>query len=88
MAAGRAVQRGLVTPDRAAVIASSHRACSVQEKSIPGNAIAGAAAVIGAVRVQAMRLIHDDMQALAARDGSVISAGLFGALAGNGAPTR
>ncbi len=85
MEAGRAVQRGLVTPDRTAVIASSHRAYSVQEKSVPGNGIADAAEVIAAVRAQAKRFIHDDLQALAVRHGSVISASLFGALAGSGA---
>ncbi len=85
MEAGRAAQRGLVTPDRTTVIASSHRAYSVQEKSVPGNGIADAATVIEAVRAQAKRLIHDDMQALAVRQGSVISASLFGALAGSGA---
>ncbi len=82
------MRRGLGTPDRTAVIASSHRACPVQEKSIPANAIAAAAAVIGPVRAQARRFIHDDMQALAVRDGSVISASLFGALARGGVPTR
>ena len=85
MEAGRAVQRGLVTPNRTTVIASSHRAYSVQEKSVPGNGIADAAEVIEAVRAQARRFIHEDMQALAVRHGSVISASLFGALAGSGA---
>jgi indolepyruvate ferredoxin oxidoreductase beta subunit len=85
MEAGRAVERGLVTPQRTAVIASSHRAYAVQEKSLAGNGIADGAAVLAILRAQARRLVIDDMQALAARHGSVISASLFGALAGSGA---
>lgn len=85
MEAGRAVQRGLVTADRTTVIASSHRAFSVLEKSAPGNGIADAALVTQTVRASARRLICEDFQELAAYHGSVISASLFGALAGSGA---
>jgi indolepyruvate ferredoxin oxidoreductase beta subunit len=85
MEAGRALQRGLVTPGRTTVIASSHRAYSVQEKSSPGNGIADAGAVVSEVRAHARRLICADFQALAVAQGSVISASLFGALAGSGA---
>ncbi|MCL4185285.1 MAG: indolepyruvate oxidoreductase subunit beta family protein [Burkholderiaceae bacterium] len=84
MEAGRAVQRGFVTPDRTVVIASSHRNYSADEKTVPGNGIADATAVTEAVRAQARRLIEHDMQALAVRHASVISASLFGALAGSG----
>lgn len=85
MEAGRAVQRGLVTRDRTTVIASSHRAYSVPEKSAPGNGVADAARVQDTVRDEAKRLVIADMQELAVRHGSVISASLFGALAGSGA---
>lgn len=85
MEAGRAVERGLVTPDRTTVVASSHRTYAVQEKVAPGHGAADGAAVLDMVRRQAMRLVVDDMQALAVRHGSVISASLFGALAGSGA---
>ena len=84
MEAGRAVQRGFVTPGRTVVIASSHRNYSADEKSAPGNGIADAAKVMEVVRAQARRLIEHDMQALAVDHGSVISASLFGALAGSG----
>lgn len=84
MEAGRAVQRGFVTAQRTTVIASSHRAYSADEKVVPGNGIADAGAVIDIVRAQARRLICDDMAALAVRHASVISASLFGALAGSG----
>jgi indolepyruvate ferredoxin oxidoreductase, beta subunit len=85
MEAGRAVERGLVTPGRTLVVASSHRTFAVQEKMVPGNGLADSAAVLEIVRGQARHLVVDDMQALAARHGSVISASLFGALAGSGA---
>ncbi len=83
--AGRAVERGLVTPERTTVITSSHRAYAVQEKVVPGTGIADSAAVLERVRQAARRVIADDMQALAASQRSVISSSLFGALAGSGA---
>jgi len=85
MEAGRAVERGLVTPDRTTVIASSHRTYAVQEKMVPGNGVADSASVLDIVRAHARHCVIDDMQALAVRAGSVISASLFGALAGSGA---
>ena len=84
MEAGRAVERGLVAPARTTVITSSHRTYAVQEKVAPGNAVADGAAVLDWVREHARRLVVDDMQALAVANGSVISACLFGALAGSG----
>jgi len=84
MEAGRAVDRGLVTPDRTTVIASQHRTYAIQEKTAPGNGLADGAAVLALVRQQARRLVVADMQALAQQHGSVISASLFGALAGSG----
>lgn len=85
MEAGRAVQRGLVTPERTTVIASSHRIYSVMEKTVPGTGLAENEPVERLLRDSARHLVLDDMQALAARNGSVISASLFGALAGSGA---
>ncbi|MFM7275901.1 MAG: 2-oxoacid:acceptor oxidoreductase family protein, partial [Gammaproteobacteria bacterium] len=74
MEAGRAVQRGLVTPDRTLLIASSHRAYAVSEKTAMGNGIADSAAVLEAASAAAKRFLHLDMQALAESRGSVISA--------------
>jgi len=39
MEAGRAMQRGLVSPDRTTLIASSHRAYAVSEKIAPGDGV-------------------------------------------------
>ena len=84
MEAGRAMQRGLVTPDRTTLITSSHRDYATLEKVVPGNGIADTTAVLEAGHKHAQRFLHDDMQALAKQNGSVLSASLFGALAGSG----
>lgn len=85
MEAGRAVERGLVTPQRTVLIASSHRTYAVQEKIAPGNGLADSAGVVEVLRGAAQRLVLADMHTLALQHGSVISASLFGALAGSGA---
>lgn len=84
MEAGRAMQRGLVTPERTTLIASSHRDYATLEKVAPGNGVADAAAVLEAAYKHAQRFLHDDLQALARQHGSALSATLFGALAGSG----
>jgi len=83
MEAGRAVMRGLVTPNRTTLIASAHRAYAVSEKMAPGDGIADASKVLDIARQASHRLVAFDMESIAARSGSVISAALFGALAGS-----
>ncbi len=85
MEVGRAVMRGFVTPDRTTLIGSTHRALAVSEKTAPGDGIADAGEVRAAAEIAAQRLILADMDRLAVDQGSVISASLFGALAGSGA---
>lgn len=82
MEAGRAVARGLVTPNRTTVITSTHRTFAVQEKVVPGDGAADSAEVLALVRKSSRKLVADDMQQLAIANGSVISSSLFGALAG------
>jgi indolepyruvate ferredoxin oxidoreductase, beta subunit len=84
MEAGRSMLRGLAAQDRTTLIASSHRAYAVQEKMAPGDGIADAAKVYDAAQAYAKTFIAFDMAALADASGSVISAVLFGALAGSG----
>ena len=84
MEGGRAIQRGLVTPDRSTLITSSHRSYAIAEKAAPGNGIADANKVIEAGRGSAKRFLCFDLQSLAEQAGSVISASLFGAIAGSG----
>ena len=81
MEAGRAIQRGFVTPDRTTLIASSHRHYAVAEKQVPGDGIGDADAVFAAAAVAAKRFIAFDMALLAEEAGSVVSAVLFGAVA-------
>ena len=61
MEAGRAVQRGLVTPDRTTLIASSHRIYSVLEKTTPGNGLADSEPVAQLLKDNARQLVLDDM---------------------------
>lgn len=85
MEAGRSILRGIVTPERTTLIASDHRALAISEKSAPGLGIADSGAVGDAAGVTARRKVVFDMDALATANGSVISAAMFGALAGSGA---
>ena len=81
MEAGRAVQRGLVTPDRTALIASTHRVFSMTEKIAMADGRADAPVLLEACRNSAKSFFGADLAAAAERTGSVISAVLFGALA-------
>jgi indolepyruvate ferredoxin oxidoreductase beta subunit len=84
MEAGRAVVRGIVTPDRTTVVASTHRIYGITEKSAMGDGIVDANAVYAALHARSKRLISFDMQALAEEHRSVISSILFGAIAASG----
>ena len=81
MEAGRAVQRGLVTPDRTALIASTHRVFAMTEKIAMADGRADAPTLLEACRNSAKIFFGADLAAAAERTGSVISAVLFGALA-------
>jgi indolepyruvate ferredoxin oxidoreductase beta subunit len=85
MEAGRAIERGFVTPEETLLIASTHRVYAMTEKIALGDGRADAAALIAACRDAARQLVAFDMAAMADATGSVISAVLFGALAGSGA---
>ena len=81
MEAGRAMQRGLVSPDRTTLIASAHRAYAVVEKAAPGDGAGDPVKVYEAARAAAKQFLAFDMAAIAEETESVISAALFGALA-------
>jgi indolepyruvate ferredoxin oxidoreductase, beta subunit len=85
MEVGRSILRGFVTPDRTTLIGSTHRALAVSEKMVPGDGIANAAEVVAAAEIAAQKLVLADFEGLAISAGSVISASLFGGLAGSGA---
>ncbi|MFD2249976.1 indolepyruvate ferredoxin oxidoreductase beta subunit [Pseudochelatococcus lubricantis] len=84
MEAGRSVLRGLVTPDRTTLIASTHRSFAVIEKEKPGDGIGNPTVVTDATDFAARRTIAFDMETLAVKNGSVVSAALFGAVAAAG----
>ena len=69
------------------LIASTHRIYAIAEKIAMGDGRADGAAMLEAAGASAARLVAADMQRLADETGSVISAALFGALAG-AAPCR
>ena len=81
--AGRAIQRGLVTSERTTLIASTHRAYSISEKSALGQGAADLEALLRLVRGSAQRLVLFNMEEVAERHQSVISSVLLGALAGS-----
>jgi len=85
MEAGRAIMRGFVTPDRTTLIASTHRMLAVSEKTVPGDGMASSEEVRAAAELAAHKLVLADMDRAALSAGSVISASLFGGLAGSGA---
>ena len=85
MEAGRSVLRGLVTPERTVLIASTHRSFAVVEKERPGDGTGDPSVVIAATEFAARKTIAFDMETLATRHGSVVSAAMFGALAASDA---
>jgi indolepyruvate ferredoxin oxidoreductase beta subunit len=84
MEAGRAIQRGLITPDRTTLIASINRVFSMTERIAMTDGRVDDAKLIDACRSAARTMHAFDMAAIAEAMGSVISAVLFGALAGSG----
>lgn len=84
MEAGRSILRGLATPDKTLLIASTHRAYAVAEKEKPGGSIADPRTVNAAAGIAARQVIAFDMEQTARENSTVISAPLFGALAGAG----
>jgi indolepyruvate ferredoxin oxidoreductase, beta subunit len=83
--AARALQNGFVTPDRTALIASTHRVYTTVEKIAMGDGRLDSERILEAARALAKRALLFDMHSLAREAGTVISAVMFGALAGSGA---
>ncbi|HEX6136414.1 MAG TPA: indolepyruvate oxidoreductase subunit beta family protein [Casimicrobiaceae bacterium] len=83
--AARMLERGMSTPSRTTVVASTHRVYTTREKMSGGDARFDSARIADAVAALSRRAALFDMDAIRARHRSVISAVLFGALAGGGA---
>ena len=84
MEAGRALNRGLVT-ERTTLVASTGRVYAISEKSGMGDGRLPGAPILKEAEAASKHLVAFDMEAAAADTGSVISAVLFGAIAGCGA---
>jgi indolepyruvate ferredoxin oxidoreductase beta subunit len=82
--AARALQNGFVTPDRTTLIASTHRVYTTLEKMAMGDGRLDSERIVKAAQALARRAQLFDMQRLAREAGTVISAVMFGALAGSG----
>lgn len=85
MEAGRALQRGLVTPERTTFIASSHRVYSITERIAMGDGRVDSALLLEGGQAAARRFVSADFAQLAQAAGSPISPVLYGALAATGA---
>ncbi len=84
MEAGRAITRGLVTPDRTTLIASSHRVFTMLERTALTDGRVDGNAMLKASEEASRRLHAFDMASIAEATGSLVSAVMFGALAGSG----
>lgn len=82
--AGRAMTRGLVTPDQTTFIVSTHRLYSQAEKEVLGDGRANSELIIAGAREHAKNFIGFDMNQASIEAGCMISAILFGSLAGSG----
>jgi indolepyruvate ferredoxin oxidoreductase, beta subunit len=85
MECGRAIQRGFTTPDRTTLITSTSRVYSIDEKISMGDGRVDDDELLRAAERASQRLVAADFAAMADAAGSVISASLFGAVAGSGA---
>ncbi len=85
MEAGRAVQRGFVTPTLTTLITSTHRVYTMTEKMAMGDGRVDSAVLLEATQSAAKVFIPADFSKIAEDCASIISAALYGALAGSGA---
>ena len=84
MEAGRALQRGLVSPARTTLIASTHRVYSMTERTAMGDGRVDADKLMAGAAAAAKKWIHADFAQLADQTGSLIAPALYGALAASG----
>ena len=82
--AGRMISRGFISPERTTLISSDHRVYGITEKSDTTDGTADTAFILDLSVRYASRFVHFDLLELVQRHGTVISAGLFGAIAGAG----
>lgn len=83
--AARMLERGMSTPSRTTIVASTHRVLTTREKMGGAQACFDSAAIIDAAVALSRHAVLLDFEALRASHGSAIGAVLFGALIGSGA---
>lgn len=83
METGRALLRGFSTADRTTLIGSTHRIYAISEKSAMGDGRGNSDKIVAAAHERSRKFVGFDMEAATERSGSVISAIMFGALAGS-----
>ncbi|PUE57997.1 indolepyruvate oxidoreductase subunit B [Limnohabitans sp. 2KL-17] len=81
MEAGRALQRGLVNPERTTLITSSHRVYAMTERIAMGDGRMDSAKLMAGAQAAAHQFIAADFSAIASQSGSLIGPALYGALA-------
>ncbi len=82
--AARTVASGFVTPDRTAVIASTHRSHSIAEKMAMGDGRLDSEKLAREVKENARDAVLFDMDAVAKDAGAMINAVMLGAIAASG----
>lgn len=85
METGRALLRGFSTADRTTLIGSTHRVYAISEKSAMADGRGNGDRIIEAAYQRSRKFVGFDMEAATERANSVISAVMFGALAGSNA---
>lgn len=83
--AARMMERGMCTPQRTTLVASTNRVFTTREKMAGGDGRFDAGRIESAARALSRRALLFDMDALRTRHRAVISAALFGAIGGSGA---
>jgi len=84
MEAGRALQRGLVHPERTTLITSSHRVYAMTERMAMGDGRMDSEKLLAGAKAAAHQFIAADFSAMAENFGSLIGPALYGALAASG----
>jgi indolepyruvate ferredoxin oxidoreductase beta subunit len=82
--AGRIVGNGMTSADRTTLVTSTSRTLTTVEKMVPGDGRFDPDLLLTVARAHSARLLAFDMAAQAREAGTVISAVMFGAIAGSG----
>lgn len=82
--AGRAMERGFVTPERTTLIASTHRIFAIAEKSVPADGRYDSDRIAAAAKELAKQPILFDIAALSREKRVSLNAVLLGTIAGAG----